>query len=329
MAETINGRENLLAIYRHEKPARLPRGSDTAFMMFPGDWSSSTEPEYDFWGVRWIPIPLSGQMVDEKQPPIISDITVWREQVKIPEPEALCDWESVSRARSAHWNRETQMGALIMLEGHFERMHSLMGFENALCAFYDDEDGVEGAIRDLFSEITKYKFKCLALAKKYFDPDIIVFHDDWGTDRSMFFNPQVWHDFIKPELKKVIDECHRLGMKFEMHSCGHIQEVIPALVDELGIDSIQTLQYPQNDIRAIKAEVGDRLVIRGGYDGQVILRKDVDAEVKRETIRDSLSVLVPGGNHIPYYYSFGEAPEEAMKIFEEEVDRYEALYGCC
>lgn len=327
MADKLNGRENLLRVFRHEKPAYLPRFADTAFMMFPGDWSSSAEPERDSWGVRWIPIPLSGQMVDEKCPPVISDITRWREQVRVPDPRSLCAWETVSAARSAHWNRRAQMGALILLEGHFERMHSLMGFENALCAFYDEE--AEGAIRDLFAEITAYKLRCLAVAKQYFDPDIIVFHDDWGTDRSMFFNPEIWHEFIKPELAKVVAETHRLGMKFEMHSCGHIQEVVGPLVDEVGIDSIQTLQYPQNDIRMIKANWGDRLVIRGGYDGQLIMRPGVtDAEI-RASVRESVGVLAPGGNHIPYYYSFGKDPEHALAVFSDEIARYEAASGPC
>ena len=329
MAETINGRENLFAIFRHEKPQRLPTMADTAFMMFPGDWSTSTEPERDLWGVRWIPIQFHGQMVDENVPPVVSDITRWREQVKIPDPETAYDWEAMSKTRSAHWNRETQMGGLIFLEGHFERMHSLMGFENALCTLYDDEDEVIEAIKDMFSEITRYKFKCLRIAKEYFNPDFIVFHDDWGMEQNMFFSPEVWHELIKPELKKVVDECHRLGMLFEMHSCGHIQEVVGSLVEELGIDSIQTLQYPANDIRMIKSNWGDKLVIRGGYDGQRILRKDVGDEEKRAIIRQSLSVLVPGGNHIPYYYSFGVEPEHALELFADEVSRYESEFGCC
>ena len=326
MTDTFNGRENLLAVFRHEKPQRLPRFEDTAFMSFPGDWSDTTEPGYDLWGVRWIPQPLAGQMVDEKTPPLISDITQWRSQVKIPDPYSAYDWEEVAKTRSAHWNRETQVGTLIFLEGHFERMHSLMGFEDALCAFYDEY--AENAIRDLFSEITAYKFKCLDLAKKYFNPDVIVYHDDWGTDRSMFFSPDIWRKFIKDEFKKVVDETHRLGMRFELHSCGHIQEVIGECVD-IGIDSIQTLQYPQNDIEYVKKNWGDRLVTRGGYDGQKILRKDVSDEEKCKTILYSLHVLAPGGNHIPYYYSFGENPEHAMEVFNSVVDEYEKEFGPC
>ncbi len=327
MSNTSNGRDNLLAVYRHERPPRLPRNGDTAFMMFPGDWSMEPEQGFDWWGVHWTVIPLAGQMVTETGSHSITDLTTWREQMKIPDPYTACDWPEIAKVRSAHWNRDTQMGALIMLEGHFERMHSLMGFENALISFYDED--CQDAIRDLFSEITAYKFKCLDIAKKYFNPDVIVFHDDWGTDRNMFFNPLIWHEYIKPELKKVVDETHRLGMRFEMHSCGHIQETVESLVEEIGIDSIQTLQYPQNDIRMIKNNWGDRLVIRGGYDGQLIMSPGVTDEEIRASARESLRILAPGGNHIPYYYSFGQNPEHALAVFADAVDQYEKEFGPC
>lgn len=98
---------------------------------------------------------------------------------------------------------------------------------------------------------------------------------------------------------------------------------------DIGIDSIQTLMYPQNDIRYIKKSVGNRLVIRGEYDGQVILRDDVPDNVKRDTIRDSLSVMAPGGNHIPYFYSFGEFPEAAVRVFVDSIEEYEAEFVPC
>lgn len=326
--EKINGRENLLAIFRHEKPKRLPRPADTCTMRFPGDQSTTDEAGNDWWGVRWVPVPYAGQMIDEKQKPILSDLTKWREQIQVPDPYVMCDWERVSRAGSAHWNRGEQMGTLILLEGHFERMHSLMGFEDALCAFYDED--AQESIKELFAAITDYKFKCLDIAKHYYNPDVIIYHDDWGTNRSMFFNPEIWHTYIKPEFKKIVDETHRLGMRFELHSCGHIQEVIGPLVEEIGIDSIQTLQYPQNDIRMIKKNWGDRLVTRGGYDGQLILRDDVTDDEIRAAVRESISVLAPGGNHIPYFYSLlGKDTSHAVEVFYDEVDRYEKEFGAC
>lgn len=100
-------------------------------------------------------------------------------------------------------------------------------------------------------------------------------------------------------------------------------------MDECKIDSIQTLQYPANDIRMVKANYGDRLVIRGGYDGQTALRGDVPEEKIRAVLRESLEILAPGGNHIPFFYPFGEFAGRGLKIFAEEIDKYEAEFGPC
>lgn len=327
MAIEINGRENQLAIFRHEKPARIPRSSDTCWLRWPGDTKYGPGNQFDWWGILWLLQPDGGSTLDETRPRILTDLEKWREQVKVPDPYTCGKWPEEGIAATAKWDRENQVGAMFMHMGHFERLQTLMGFENAICAFYDED--YEDELHELFEAITDYKLKCLRITKEYINPDIVVYQDDWGMERSMFFSPDIWHKWIKPELKKIVDECHRLGMYFEMHSCGHVQEVVGALVDEVGIDSIQTLQYPANDIRMIKREYGDRLVIRGGYDGQTVLREDVSDDVIRERMRESLEVLVPGGNHIPFFYPFGSGAPRALRLFAEEIEKYENEHGCC
>ena len=27
---------------------------------------------------------------------------------------------------------------------------------------------------------------------EYYKPDVLMFHDDWGTQNNMFFSPDVW-----------------------------------------------------------------------------------------------------------------------------------------
>lgn len=324
----INGRENLLRIFKNDLPLRLPLREDTATVRFPGDNCGNHEKGKDWWGVSWVVQPFAGAMQDETVPPLFEDIADWQDKLSIPDPYAMCDWEVVAADATASWDRENQMCGVILLQGHFERLVSLMGIENGLCSFYDEDS--EDDIRALFSTITEYKLKCLDIIKKYYKPDFVIYHDDWGTARSMFFNPKLWHDFIKDELKRIVDYTHELGMFFEMHSCGHIQEVVGPLVDELGIDSIQTLQYPQNDIRYIKENWGDRLVTRGGYRDADILRKDADEGEIRSAVRESISILAPGGNHIPYFYDLlGKDNSRAINIFYDEVKRYETEIGPC
>jgi uroporphyrinogen decarboxylase len=111
-------------------------------------------------------------------------------------------------------------------------------------------------------------------------------------------------------------------MYFELHSCGHIMPVLGDAV-ELGIDSIQTLQYPTNDIAEVKRLYGDKIVTRGGYDGQKIITPGVSDDEIRETVRYSLRTLAPGGFHIPYVYVIGNEFQHPMAIMEDEVSAYE------
>ncbi len=292
-------------------------------MMFPGEWggpwAKGDDKQTDWFGVHWTPVPNMGQMVTETGDYMIKDLEKWREQVKIPFEEIESyDFGADAARQTANWDKENQMGFVILLEGHFERLHSLMGFQEALMAFHLNPD----EMCEFYEELTEYKIRCLRKIKEYYKADGVVYHDDWGTQRSMFFSPDQWRQYIKPYFKALVNECHELGMYFELHSCGHILPILGDAV-EIGIDSIQTLQYPQNDIAVVKELYGDKLVTRGGYDGQKIIAPGTtDAEI-RETVRYSLETLAPGGFHIPYVYVIGTAFDHPMTVMEEEVSKFE------
>ena len=324
----INGRENLLRIFRREKHERFPRNDDTYFMMFPGEWGGpwgkGDDKQTDWFGIHWTAVPNQGQMVTETGEYLVSDLESWKQAVQIPFDELESyDWIADAARQTENWDRGRQMGAMILLGGHFERLHSLTGFEDALMSFYLAPD----AMCEFFEELTKYKIRSLQKIKEFYNPDVVIYHDDWGNQKNMFFDPKQWRQYLKPYVKAVIDECHRLGMYFEMHCCGHFMPIMDDLVN-LGIDSTQTLQYPQNDIETVKKLYGDRLVTRGGYDGQKILAPGTSDDEIRQTVRYSLETLAPNAFHIPYVYVIGTGFEHAMSVVEDEVTRYEKeLFG--
>lgn len=313
----MNRRENALRVYRHEQPEYLPREDDYYKMVFPGDRTSAPSEGPDWFGVKWKRVPGMGQVVDHHAPSIMNDITLWREQVKFPDLESV-DLAAVANAQLVGLDRENQASTVVICSGHFERLHHLMNFEDALIAFYEEPE----SLHEFFDAITEYKLKCVEYTKKYFAPDILIFHDDWGTNLNMFFSPELWREFIKPGLKRVIDRTHELGMFFEMHSCGHIMPVMGDLVDDLKVDAIQHFQYPANDIRATKKNWGDRLVVHGGFDAQLMCRPGVTEEEVRRATRETLEVLAPGGNFVPGAPIVGENAAEINRIFEDEIDRY-------
>lgn len=319
----LNRRENALRVYHHEIPEYLPREKDLHNMVFPLDRYLGAETTgLDAWGVKWVRVPGMGSVVDHVQVPVMDDISEWRDQVTFPDLAALeaTAIAPFAAAQVARWDKENQVGCCTICSGHFERLHHLMSFEDALCAFYDDPD----SLHEFFDAMTEFKLECVRLTKKHFAPDVLIFHDDWGTNLNMFFSPELWREFIKPGLKRIVDETHALGMLFEMHSCGHIMPVMGDLVDDIGIDAIQHLQYPQNDVQAVKANWGDRLCIHGGFDSNLISREDTTEEQIRETTRKSLEMLAPGGGLIPEIPIVGANAVRNTAVFESEIDAYEA-----
>lgn len=114
--------------------------------------------------------------------------------------------------------------------------------ENALCSFYEYPD----ELHEFFDAMLEYKLKCIDLAHKYLNPDVIHMHDDWGTNDNMFFSPELWREYIKPNEEKITQHIHELGMLYIHHSCGYIKQIIPDLV-EIGVDAIEPMM-PQNDL---------------------------------------------------------------------------------
>ena len=64
------------------------------------------------------------------------------------------------------------------------------------------------------------------------------------------FPPELWRELFKPQLKKAVDKAHELGMIFELHSCGFMEQIVPDFA-EIGVDAWQGQEI--NDIPKLKA----------------------------------------------------------------------------
>jgi uroporphyrinogen decarboxylase len=128
--------------------------------------------------------------------------------------------------------------------------------------------------------------------------DILRTADDLGTQRSLFFSPEMFRIFIKPRLRKLIDMTHSHGVKFLFHSCGAIRPLIEDLI-EIGVDILDPLQAAADgmDPTILKQEFGRRLCLHGGICTQYLLPKGSPNEVRGE-VRRRLEILGTGGGYI-------------------------------
>jgi hypothetical protein len=320
----ISEKENMRRFYFHEKAEWMPAFGVGFHFLAPQN-GYLERPQYnlggkDWFGVDWVyqegepaPVPDSTRHV------VLDDICNWREQVKFPDLDAW-DWSEAQRIDKVNEiDRENNLLYLSILCGLFERLHSLMGFENAMIALIAEPEETAA----FFDAMVEYKCKLIDKLAKYYTPDILNFHDDWGTQRALFFSPNTWRTLIKPRMKIIIDCAHRYGMTFELHSCGLIQDIIPEIC-ELGVDCLQCMDL--NDIVAMKKITGKKMNYNVSFDQQKherhILLGDLKEEDLRRDIREEVMAFGKDGCYYPFYQPGGDKWKD---IIHDEVCKCRAI----
>ena len=299
-------KERAWAFFHHEPTDEVPT-DDGLFVLFNPETYAERPPHTtggtDWFGVKWkYEASVDAIAPDHTQDPILEDIYDWREVVKFPDLEAW-DWSKVEEIdHISEIDRENKVFEMMFVNGPFERLHMLMGFENALCALITDPEEVE-AFFDAFME---WKLRLMEKVIEIYKPDVLMFHDDWGTQNNMFFSPEIWRSLIKPQIKKAADRCHELGVVFEMHSCGKMEEIVPEF-PEIGIDSWQGMEI--NDIPKLKKLTGMKLGYHVTPDYQKpqtdALAGLVTEEDVRKSARETFRKAAEGYCYFPMFLPFG------------------------
>lgn len=288
-------KEQLLQVYNHKNIGYVPCFFTDFDFLKPETMNERAEAGgKDWFGVEWEFVPLVMAAMVKPGTKKLTDITKWREQVPFPDLDAI-DWEAAAAKETANWDRENKISYVMLINGMFERTHALMGFEDAFIAMYEEPEEYQA----LVDAITDYKIKLIDILGKYYKPDVLCFHDDYGANDRMLMSPDLWRQFFKEPLRRVIEATHRNGIIYEHHSCGYIAPIFDELV-ELGIDAIDPLQIT-NPIRELKDKYQDRVTFVGGYDTQNVYDRDgvTEEEIRRETQR-TMEELAPGGSFVAF-----------------------------
>ena len=326
-ATGLTPRENMLMAYRHETPAYIPCTYIDAGVMIPyaqGERYTGIERGKDWFGVEWVYEPTVHAPMPDPGKHMFEDIADWRDFVRFPDLDAV-DWEKaayldlhgdvvaanqgkgyVPLKRGKSVMDGGKLGYALVLNGMFERMHAFMGFENALVSLVTDPE----ECFQFFSAMADYKIEFFKKIAKYYPVDVINAHDDYGASDRMFMSPEVWRKLLKPNLKRMVDAVHELGLIYQHHSCGFIEPIIGDLV-EIGVDALDPLQVTNKNIREIKDKYQSKLTFVGGMDNVNVLDvenatpEEIQNEYKRAT-----DLLAPGGSFIsfPHGLNFDAVP---------------------
>lgn len=207
---------------------------------------------YDVFGVHWSKTDGISHYTPN-QAPVYDDIECWREQVRFPNVDRL-DWDSFRR-EAEKLDTENKLVSITLFCGLFERATMLTSMEECLM----DVISAPESFCDMIGAIADYKIALINKICEYIHPDIIIYHDDWGTSHSTFMSPELWRRTIKPHTKRLYDAMLAQGITICQHSCGYLEPLIGDVI-EMGAH-MWDAQKSCNDLAAISAKYSDKLLI--------------------------------------------------------------------
>lgn len=203
----------------------------------------------------------------------------------------------------------------------FELAWNLMGLEDFLCGLYMGETYIEALL-------DKCMYYNMSIAERLVEIgcDMIWLGDDVGTQNNMMVSPEIYREYFKPRLKRIIDavKAKNSDVTVAYHSCGAITAIIPDLIDA-GIDVLNPIQPLATgmDLGALKKEYGKDIAFFGGVDVQGVLPNGSVEDVKNE-VKLRISQAAAGGGYIlaPAHNIQPDTPVENVFAMYEAVVEY-------
>ncbi|MGN1004358.1 MAG: uroporphyrinogen decarboxylase family protein [Oscillospiraceae bacterium] len=270
----------------------------------------------DWYGCHWhFDEATFGYVQDPAYPLPVDDITQWRDQVQFPDYDAI-DWEACAAEDEKNYDRENKLVKFILESGPFERLHSLVGFEEALVSMYTEPE----AFQELIEAITDSKIDLIHRIAQYYHPDGLCVFDDLGSASGPLMSLEMYREFIKPSHKRIVDAIRSHGIIAFQHSCGKMQDFLDDFV-EIGIQVVNPLQ-PVNDWEMVAEKYRDKLSFEVSLSTASSM-VDADEKTIREDVRRAIDTFGPHKN----FMLFPTVTEPwKMDIVRDEMQRYGFTY---
>ncbi len=230
----------------------------------------------------------------------------------------------VDRSYSVHRYQELGYAVQgIAGNGLYEQCWNLRGMEQLMIDFKLNQDFAHqllNSVADVFCEsaANAARWGC----------DVVVFHDDVGSQKALQMSPQDWRSFIKPEYARIIDAARKVkpDVLWMYHSDGYIEDIIEDLI-EIGVDILNPIQPELMDPAALKERYGDRLAFDGTISTQRTFPFGSPDDIRNEVLERIRTVGEGGGLILaPTHAIQPEVPLENLVAFVEAAEEY-GLYS--
>lgn len=286
----ISKRENSRLFYEHKQPLWMPQSVDCR-MTIPSvvcERPALNRGGKDWFGVDWTFVESINAPCETPGFKLFDDVTEWKKYVQFPDLEAI-DWEKSAESINPTFDKECQI-ACVLFEGIFERLVSMMGFEDALVSLLIEPE----SCLELFNALADFKIALIDKLLTWYPLDRIVYHDDWGMQQNTFFSTETFELLLLEPTRRIVEYTHSRGAYFTLHCCGKVESLVPYMVD-MGVDSWESAQMAINDLPAIKKKYGDRIGIETIFVNPVITEPSSSVDEVRDFVARTCRELGDGG----------------------------------
>lgn len=238
-------------------------------MMFSRKKKVSKHHYKDNWGAIWHKVNDKGQVVD-------SPLKDWSglDNLKVPDYFTPFNILLVKLARKI---APTRFLIAHMEDMIFSRVQFLRGYVNFMEDLYFERENIE----ILLDKVVDLNIKMI---NKYADlgVDGVIGFDDLGLQDRLMISPDMWREIFKSRYKKLIDTAHNRGIKFILHSCGYIFEIIEDFI-EIGLDALQCDQQDNMGVDNLNEKFGGRIAFFSPVDVQTTLSSNDYKKISEKT----------------------------------------------
>lgn len=348
----MDSKERVMTALRHEEPDRIPinfRATDKVISALSHHINMDYEGILEYFQVdfREVIPPYTGPEPRSLPDGSISDVWgVGRKEVitersrdvmvtfnplqDVKDPEVLdeyswpstdyFDFSAVPKLCNSH------NGFAVSTEGiHAEGYHGvfhlltyLYGMEKVMMDLVLNEELVQKTIEKIMAFFLEYYARLFEAGKG--NIDFLFYKDDFGTQSSLLLSKDMFNQYFKSTLVRLVELSESYGATLILHSCGNIFKLIPDFIDA-GVKVLDPIQVTANDmdITVLKKQFGNVLTFHGAIDTQGLLPRGKPAEVKK-TVEDTITILGKGGG---YFFSPSHRLQQDTPV-ENVIAMYDA-----